>query len=206
VRPGSSILPFLTLTLLSPAAAAQAVPERQARAHTPRIPSSPEEAPLELAEQEAQVGHAREPAAEADHAATVPRLLLTTPGTQASVLSWNQNDMFLRDGVRAQLESILQVGRHLFITLSIRQTIPRDPLGIWKLAGARLEGVLQDGAPFVLPVLISPAPSKPPVPQRHVLTATLPMGTARLMWLLLKEDGASEESHRMPLEDAVPVP
>lgn len=115
----------------------------------------------------------------------VARLLQAAPVGQVG-FTQPKEWVRLREDLQADVESVLRIGQHVFITLSV-------PIR-WKLKpSARdwnrllLRASLEDGSSVVLPRLHVPAFSSQRKGPQHTLVAILPVGTLRLS---LKVDGA----------------
>ncbi|MFY0564698.1 DUF2381 family protein [Archangium lansingense] len=114
------------------------------------------------------------------------RMELTLPKTQVS----------LRGSLLAQVDSVLRMGQHVFVTLSTpanRKLAPsaRD----WNRL--RLRASLEGGASVRLPHLYVPASASPRRAARHILVAILPGGTLRL-WLEGEGADATELALTLP--------
>ncbi|MFE8595748.1 DUF2381 family protein [Archangium violaceum] len=125
------------------------------------------------------------PVAGQEGVSDVARLLQTVPSAQVG-LALSKAWVRLRAGVHVEVESVLRIGPHVFITLS---SLPG-----WKSRPSRedwerlqLRASQGDGSTLVLPLLHVSPPSGDAV-SRHTVVATPPGGTAHL---LLGVDGSA---------------
>ncbi|KFA86929.1 DUF2381 family protein [Archangium violaceum] len=85
----------------------------------------------------------------------------------------------LRAGIHAEVESVLRIGPHVFITLSSRPVWDGNP-SVRDWERLQLRASRGDGSTLVLPLLHVPSSSGDAV-SRHTVVATPPGGTAHLL-------------------------
>ncbi|HEY0095067.1 MAG TPA: DUF2381 family protein [Archangium sp.] len=118
----------------------------------------------------------------------VARLLQAVPAAQVG-LALPKKRVQLRAGIHAEVESVLRIGPHVFITLSTLPGWDGNPSAQdWERLQLRVS--LGDGSSLVLPLLHVPPPSSEDAASRHTVVATPPGGTAHL---LLSVEGSAHQ-------------
>jgi hypothetical protein len=126
--------------------------------------------------------------AEEDAAERVARDLLLAPTARATLVLPQETVERGPPGSRAQVESVLWMGRRLFATVALRSR--KKQVSARTLAQARLRATLADGVLQEWPVRLLPGTTRGS--QLHVLTGLVPEGASRLEVALDEADAPGE--------------
>ncbi|HYO54002.1 DUF2381 family protein [Archangium sp.] len=116
------------------------------------------------------------PAAGGEGVVGVARLLNNAAPEGQVGLALPGKRVYLREDIHAEVESVLRIGQHVFITLSTSSGWKSKPSARdWNRL--QLRAALGDGSSVVLPLLHVPAPSSMSHAPRHTLVTILPGAT-----------------------------